>query len=85
MWQESPEILKVAEAECVPVHEGRMCTTAMRGGVAPPGSRTTSRTKGRHRNPGGPVGSGVMVGVGGDARGKTGAHRRAETGSRIDS
>jgi len=83
--QVSPERLKIAEAECVPVHEGSMCTTVMQGGVAPPGSRTVSRTKGRHRNPGDPVGSDGMVTVGGNTRGKTGAYRRAEAGSRIGS
>ena len=85
MWQASPERLKIAEAECVPEHEGSMCTTEMRGGVAPPGSRTVSCTKGRHRNPGDPAGSDGLVAVGGVAQGKTGAHRRAEAGSRIGS
>jgi len=81
----SPERLKIAEAEWVPVHEGSMFATVTRGGDAPPGSRTVSRTKGRHRNPGDPTGSDGMVAVGGVARGRTGARRRAEVGSRIDS
>ncbi len=85
MRQVSPERLKIAEAESVPVLEGSMCITEMRGGATPPGSRTVSRTKGRHRNPGDPAGSDGMVTVGGVAQGKTGAHRRAEAGSRIGS
>jgi hypothetical protein len=46
----SLEIYKVAEAEPVINVEGNMCGTAMRGAVAPPGSKATSRQKGMRRN-----------------------------------
>ncbi len=83
MQQVSPEIVEIVEAECVRKHEGSMSLSVMRGKAAPPGSRTVSRTKGRHRNPGDPTGSDEVVFVGGGAQGKTGARRRAEVGSRI--
>ncbi len=72
MQQVSPEILEIVEAECVRMHEGSMSLSVMRGKAAPPGSRTASRTKGRHRNPGGPAGSDGRKFVGGVARGRTG-------------
>lgn len=84
MQQVSPESVGFVEAECVRKHEGSMSLSVMRGEAAPPGSRTVSRTKGRHRNPGDPTGSDGMVAVGGVARGRTGARRRAEVGSRTD-
>jgi len=80
----SPEIVNVVEAETVPVVEGRVCAVAMRDGDAPPGSWTASRSKGCHRNPGGPAGSVALVGDGGAARGESGVLRRAEAGSRTD-
>src|SRR3954454_18388590 len=46
----SLEIYKVAEAEPVINVEGNMCGTVMRGAVAPPGSKATSRRKGTRRN-----------------------------------
>ena len=46
----SLEIDKVAEAEPVIIVEGNMCGTVMRGAVAPPGSKATSRRKGTRRN-----------------------------------
>jgi len=46
----SLEIYKVAEAEPVISVEGNMCGTVMRGAVAPPGSKATSRRKGTRRN-----------------------------------
>ena len=46
----SLEIDKVAEAEPVISVEGNMCGTVMRGAVAPPGSKATSRRKGTRRN-----------------------------------
>ena len=46
----SLEIDKVAEAEPVINVEGNMCGTVMRGAVAPPGSKATSRRKGTRRN-----------------------------------
>ena len=46
----SLEIDKVAEAEPVISVEGNMCGTVMRGAVAPPGSKATSRRKGMCRN-----------------------------------
>ena len=46
----SLEIDKVAEAEPFITVEGNMCGTVMRGTVAPPGSKATSRRKGMRRN-----------------------------------
>ena len=45
----------VAGAEGFHSLEGNMCGTAMRGAVALPGSKATSRAKGLHRNLGGLV------------------------------
>ena len=39
----------IAGAECFYSPEGNMCGTAMRGAVALPGSKATSRAKGSHR------------------------------------
>ena len=77
MQEVSLEMLNVAKAEWVPDHEGSMCAVAMRDGDASPGSWAASRTKGRHRNPRGPVGSVGMVADGGVARGKTEARHVA--------
>ena len=44
-----------AGAEAVVMVEGNMCGTAMRGVVALPGSKATSRTKGSRRNLGDPA------------------------------
>ena len=52
--------------------EGNMCGTAMRGAVALPGSKATSRAKGLHRNLGGLV-SGRQV-----LREWDGPHREGE-------
>ena len=49
----SHEILNIAGAEPVVFVEGNMCGAAMRGAVALPGSKATSRTKGSRRNLGG--------------------------------
>ncbi len=68
----SSEMQNVVEAEWVPNHEGSMCIVDRRDGVAPPGSWTASRTKGRHRNPGGPTGSDGRKVVGGAMHGRTG-------------
>ena len=46
----SHEIRDIAGAEAVRHAEGNMCGTAMRGSVALPGSKATSRTKGTRRN-----------------------------------
>ena len=46
----SRERQKLAEAEAVSNVEGNMCGTVMRGAVAPPGSKATSRRKGMRRN-----------------------------------
>ncbi len=46
----SHEILNVAGAEPVEYVEGDMCGAVMRGAVALPGSKATSRTKGSRRN-----------------------------------
>lgn len=61
----SPERVNVVKAETVPVVEGRACTVAMRDGDASPGSTSTSRTKGRHRDPGDPTGCAELVAGGG--------------------
>jgi hypothetical protein len=78
----SLERLKIVEAESVPDDEGSMCIVDMRDDVAPPGSWAASRTKGQLRDPGDPTGAVGLVTDGGDERGKTGAHHRAEVGSR---
>jgi hypothetical protein len=78
----SLERWKIAEAELVPVSEGRMCIVVMRDGDAPPGSKAASRTKGDHRNMRGPTGSAGLVSGGGGWRGAAGAALRAEVGSR---
>jgi len=46
----SHEILNDAGAEAVIDVEGNMCGAVMRGAVALPGSKATSRTKGSRRN-----------------------------------
>jgi hypothetical protein len=53
----SHERSDIAGAESLYSLEGNMCGTAMRGAVALPGSKATSRAKGSHRNLGG-LGSG---------------------------
>ena len=63
------ERLNVAEAECVPVHEGSMCTVAMRDGDAPSGSKARSRMEGNHRNMRGPTGAARLVSGGGNGEG----------------
>jgi len=49
----SHEIFNVAGADPVINVEGNMCGAVMRGAVALPGSKATSRTKGLRRNLGG--------------------------------
>ena len=51
----SRESSNIAEAEAFSVAEGNMCGTAMRGAVALPGSKATSRAKGSYRKLGGLV------------------------------
>jgi hypothetical protein len=46
----SHEIPEVAGAEAVMTVEGNMCGADMRGAVALPGSKATSRTNGTRRN-----------------------------------
>jgi hypothetical protein len=46
----SHEILEIAGAEAVATAEGNMCGAVMRGTVALPGSKATSRTEGSRRN-----------------------------------
>ena len=46
----SHEIYYVAEAEAFDSAEGNMCGAVMRGVDAPPGSKTSSRTKGMRWN-----------------------------------
>ena len=51
----SHERLDIAGAEGFYSLEGNMCGTVMRGAVALPGSKATSRAKGSYRNLGGLV------------------------------
>ena len=51
----SHEIGNNAGAETVYMAEGNMCGTVMRGAVALPGSKNTSRAKGIHRKLGDPA------------------------------
>jgi hypothetical protein len=44
------QIFKIAEAELLRYGEGRVCAVDIRDGVAPPGSKTASRAKGRARS-----------------------------------
>ncbi len=81
----SPEIVNVVKADTVPMVEGRVCAVVRRDGDAAPGSWTASRSKGCHRNPGGPAGSVAIVGDGGEVRGENRALSRAEAGSRTNS
>lgn len=81
----SHERLNVAEAECVPVHEGSMCAVVMQDGDASPGSKATTRMKGNHRNMRGPTGAAGLVSGGGGRRGLSEAVIRAEDGSRTGS
>jgi hypothetical protein len=46
----SHERWNFAEAETLGTVEGNMCGIAMRGAVAPPGSKVPSRPKGARRN-----------------------------------
>ena len=46
----SHEIPEIAGAEAVKMVEGNMCGADLRGTVALPGSKATSRTKGSRRN-----------------------------------
>ena len=55
VWDLSHERLDIAGAESFYSLEGNMCGTAMRGAVALPGSKATSRAKGSHRKLGGLV------------------------------
>ena len=80
--KDSPERVNVVEAETVPAVEGHVYTVGMQDGDAPPGSWIASRTKGRRRDPGGPIGSVGIVAGGGSSRGKTEVAGRAEVGSR---
>ena len=57
--------VNVAEAECVPVHEGSMCTDAMRVGHRSAGWKARSRMEGNHRNMRGPTGAAGLVSGGG--------------------
>src|SRR5262245_22955557 len=68
----SHERSDIAGAEGFHSLEGNMCDTAMRGTVALPGSKATSRAKGSHRNLGG-LGSGRQA-----LRERDGPHREGE-------
>ena len=58
----SHEMGNIAEAELVLCSEGSTCAVVRRDGVAPPGSKASSRTKSCRRNLGGPAGA-VRVAV----------------------
>ena len=58
-------IPNVAGAEAVGKAEGNMCGTDMRGAVALPGSKATSRTKGSRRNLGGLMSPAIAEAVAG--------------------
>jgi hypothetical protein len=81
----SLERWKIAEAECVPVHEGSTCAVVMRDGDAPSGSKAASRMDSIRRNMRGPTGSAGLVSGGGGRQGDAGAAIRAEVGSRTGS
>ena len=68
----SHERLDIAGAEGFHSPEGNMCGTAMRGAVALPGSKATSRAKGSYRNLGGLVSGRQML------RERDGPHREGE-------
>ena len=68
----SHEILEIAGAEAVATAEGNMCGAGMRGTVALPGSKATSRMEGSRRNLGDLVWPAVAC------------RSRAATGSRGD-
>ena len=57
-----------AEAETVSNVEGNMCGTDMRGAVALPGSKATSRTNGTRRNLGDLVSDRAALGLPGPRR-----------------
>src|SRR5205807_2425714 len=62
----------IAGAECFYSPEGNMCGTAMRGAVALPGSKATSRAKGSHRKLGGLASGRQML------RERDGPHREGD-------
>jgi hypothetical protein len=62
----------ITGAECFYSPEGNMCGTAMRGAVALPGSKATSRAKGSHRKLGGLASGRQML------RERDGPHREGE-------
>ena len=68
----SHERLDIAGAESFHSLEGNMCGTAMRGAVALPGSKATSRAKGSHRKLGGLASGRQML------RERDGPHREGE-------
>ena len=68
----SHERSDIAGAEGLHSLEGNMCGTAMRGAVALPGSKATSRAKGSHRKLGGLVSGGQVL------RERDGPHREGE-------
>ena len=68
----SHERSDIAGAEGFHSLEGNMCGTAMRGAVALPGSKATSRAKGSHRNLGDLVSGRQML------RERDGPHREGE-------
>jgi hypothetical protein len=60
-----PRKFNIAGAEAVGTAEGNMCGTVMRGRVALPGSKATSRTKGPRRKLGDlPIDRGTLGALG---------------------
>ena len=64
----SHEIPEFAGAEVVMKAEGNMCGAAMRGAVALPGSKATSRTNGTRRNLGDLLSDRTALGLSGPRR-----------------
>jgi hypothetical protein len=73
----SHERLDIAGAEGFHSLEGNMCGTAMRGAVALPGFKATSRAKGSHRNLGGLASGRQML------RERDGPHRESPSAMRL--
>ena len=82
-WTGSHEIFNNAGAEPVIHVEGNMCGAVMRGAVALPGSKATSRTKGSHRNLGDLVWPAVATAIPGRGR-KARSRRCLGTGEELD-
>ena len=71
-YEIEPRKIRYRRAEGFYSLEGNMCGTAMRGAVALPGSKATSRAEGLRRNLGGLAFGGQML------RERDGPHREGE-------